>query len=135
MLCIPKKNSKLRTIVDCRQRNDNTVKDITPFPNQDRIRMDVARAKYHSKFDLSNAYEKVRVESDDVWKMVFTTIFGTFVSQVMQQGDCNAPATFQHLMMVTFHDPLGRFIHAYLNNVFAYSSTTEEHEEHRDGQM
>ena len=35
MLCIPKKNGKLRTIVDCRQRNDNTVKDITPFPDQD----------------------------------------------------------------------------------------------------
>ena len=33
-------------------------------------------------------------------------------------------------MMVTFHDQLGRFIHAYLDNVFAYSSTIEEHEEH-----
>ena len=61
---------------------------------------------------------------------MFATIFGTFVSQVMQQGDCNAPATFQRLMMVTFHDQLGRFIHAYLDNVFAYSSTIEEHEEH-----
>ena len=59
MLCIPKKNGKLRTVVDCRQRNDNTVKDVTPFPDQDRIRMDIARAKYRSKFDLSNAYEQV----------------------------------------------------------------------------
>ena len=59
MLCIPKKNGKLRTIVDCRQRNDNTVKDINPFPNQDQIRMDVMKAKYCSKFDLSNAYEQV----------------------------------------------------------------------------
>ena len=130
MLCIPKKNGKLRTVVDCRQRNDNTVKDVTPFPDQDRIRMDVAKAKYHSKFDLSNAYEQVRVEPDDVWKTVFTTIFGTFVSQVMQQGDCNAPATFQRLMTVTFCDQLGRFIHTYLDDVFAYSNTIEEHEEH-----
>ena len=70
------------------------------------------------------------MELDDVWKMVFATIFGTFVSQVMQQGDCNAPATFQCLMTVMFHDQLGQFIHAYLNDVFAYSNTIEEHEEH-----
>ena len=92
--------------------------------------MDIARAKYCSKFDLSNAYEQVQVELDYVWKMVFTTIFGTFISQVMQQGDCNAPAMFQRLMMVTFHDQLGWFIHAYLNDMFTYSHTIEGHEEH-----
>ena len=64
--------------------------------------------------------------------MVFATIFGTFISQVMQQGDCNAPAMFQCLMTVTFCDQLGRFIHTYLNNMFAYSNTIEEHEEHLD---
>ena len=41
LLCIPKKSGKLQTVVDCRQRNDNTVKDVTPFPDQDQIRMDV----------------------------------------------------------------------------------------------
>ncbi|KAJ7177667.1 hypothetical protein C8R46DRAFT_1212413 [Mycena filopes] len=30
LLCIPKKDYKLRTVVDARQRNDNTVKDVTP---------------------------------------------------------------------------------------------------------
>ena len=71
------------------------------------------------------------MEPDNVWKTAFTTIFGTFVSQVMQQGDCNAPATFQHLMTVTFREQLGWFIHMYLDNVFTYSNTIEEHEEHR----
>ena len=34
MLCIPKhKTGKLRTPFDCRKRNDNTIKDITPFPD------------------------------------------------------------------------------------------------------
>ncbi|KAJ7575439.1 hypothetical protein C8J56DRAFT_1063344 [Mycena floridula] len=49
MLCIPKKNGTLRTIVDCHRRNDNTVKDVTPFPDQDQIRLDVARANIRSK--------------------------------------------------------------------------------------
>src|ERR1700742_1815657 len=43
MLCITKKDGKtLRTVIDCRKRNDNTVKDMTPFPDQDQIRLDVA---------------------------------------------------------------------------------------------
>jgi hypothetical protein len=46
LLCVPKKSGKLRTVVDARKRNDNTFKDVTPFPDQDQIRMDVARAKY-----------------------------------------------------------------------------------------
>jgi len=86
---------KLRTVIDCRKRNNNTVKDMTPFPDQDQIRMDVMGARYCSKIDLSNAYEQVCMEPEDVKKTAFSTIFGTFLSQVMQQGDCNAPATIQ----------------------------------------
>jgi len=95
LLCIPKKTGKLRTVVDCRQRNDNTIKDVTPFPDQDQIQMDVARAPYRSKIDLSNAYEQVRIEPEDVNKTAFATVYGTHESNVMQQGDCNGPATFQ----------------------------------------
>jgi len=100
MLCIPKKTGKLRTVINCRKHNNNMVKDMTPFHDQDQIRMDVARVRYHSKIDLSNAYEQVRMEPEDIKKTAFSTIFGTFLSQVMQQGDCNAPATFQRLMTV-----------------------------------
>ena len=42
MLCIPKKNSTLCTIFNLRQQNDNTWKDVTPFPEQDVIRHDIA---------------------------------------------------------------------------------------------
>jgi hypothetical protein len=95
LLCIPKKTGKLRTVVDCRQCNDNMVKDVTPFPDQDQIRMDIAQAKFRSKIDLSNAYEQVHIEPDDISKTAFAMVFGMFKSNVMQQGDCNAPATFQ----------------------------------------
>ena len=46
MLCILKKNSKLHTVFDLREQNDNTIKDVTPFPDQDIIRNDMARAAY-----------------------------------------------------------------------------------------
>jgi hypothetical protein len=115
-------------VVDARQRNDNTLKDVTPLPDQDVIREDVARAKYRSKIDLADAYEQVRVEPRDVPKTLFSTIMGTYHSNVVQQGDCNAPATFQRLMTSIFRDVIGRFIHVYLDDIFVFSDTVEDHE-------
>lgn len=129
LMCIPKKDGRLRTVVDCRQRNDNTVKDVTPLPDQEVIREDVARAKYRSKIDLVDAYEQVRIRPEDVHKTAFTTIAGTYTSNIMQQGDCNAPATFQRLMTFIFRDCIGRFMHVYLDDLFIFTNTVEEHEE------
>jgi len=146
MLCIPKSSknqNELRTVFDLREQNANTVKDVTPMPDQDAIRHAVARARHRSKCDISNAYELIRVEPTDVWKTAFATIAGTFASNVMQQGDCNAPSTFQRFMTHLFRDFLGKFLAVYLDDVFIYSDSIKEHEEHiglvvdrlRDAQM
>ena len=37
MLCVHKKSGKLRTFIDFRLQNDNLIKDVTPFPDQDAI--------------------------------------------------------------------------------------------------
>ena len=92
--------------------------------------MDIVRAKYHSKINLSNVYKQVRIEPEDIHKMGFATIYGTHESNVMQQGDCNAPATFQWLVTVIFQDEIGIYIHVYLDNLFVFSITLEEHEKH-----
>ena len=89
MLCIPKKNGKLRTVFDLHEQNNNTVKDVMPFPDQDNIRHDVAQCPYQSKLNMSEAYEQIRIKPTDIPKTAFATILGMFVSQVMQQGDCN----------------------------------------------
>ena len=102
LLCIPKKDGTLRTALDARQRNDNTVKDVTPLPDQEVIREDVAMAKYRSKIDLTDAYEQVHIREEDIPKTLFLSLMGTFVSNIMQIGDCNAPATFQRLMTSIF---------------------------------
>ena len=59
LLCIPKKDGKLRTVVDARQRNENSVKDVTLLPDQEVIWEDVAQAKFCSKIDLTDVYEQV----------------------------------------------------------------------------
>ncbi len=94
MLCVLKKDGSLRTTIDCRKRNENIYKDVTPFPDQEHIQLNMVHKRVHSKINLSNTYEQVRTISGDVWKSVFATVFETFVSNVMQQSDCNAPSTF-----------------------------------------
>ena len=57
MLFIPKKNGTLRTVFDLQQQNENTWKDVTPFPDQDAICHDIVRATFRSKLDMTEAYE------------------------------------------------------------------------------
>jgi len=97
-----------------------------PLPDQEVIREDVAR----SKIDLTDEYEQVRVYVEDVEKNAFATITGMFMSHIMWIGDCNAPATFQRLMTTIFRDAIGRSMHVYLDDIFVYSNSMEEHEEH-----
>jgi hypothetical protein len=131
MLCVYKKDrAKLCTVIDEHKCNDNTEKDVTPSPNQEQICNDVAQGKYQTMINMSNTYEQICVEPQDVWKTVFATIYGTFVSHTMQQGNCNSPATFQRLMTIIFQDFIGRFVHVYLDDIFVYGDSIEEHKEH-----
>ena len=130
MLCIARKDFLLRTVMDLRKRNDNTYNDVTPLPDQETIRNDMAKAKYRSKIDLSNVYEQVLVDDEYMKYTAFATIFGTFYSWVMQIGDCNAPVTFQRLMTEIFRDCIGHFIHVYLDDIFIFSNTIDEHQQH-----
>jgi len=70
------------------------------------------------------------MEPEDVCKTTFMMVFGTYESNVMQQGDCNAPATFLWLVTAIFQDTIGIFIYAYLDNLFIFSNTLEDHKKH-----
>jgi len=86
MLCMLKKNGKLQLVFDLCMQNNNMEKDMSPFLDQDTIRHDIAHAPYRSKLDMSEAYEKICIKPKDVPKMAFSTIFGTFMSQVINKG-------------------------------------------------
>ena len=87
LLAIPKISVelKLRTVIDARQQNTNTVIDSTPLPNQDLIREAVAH-KFTSIINISDAYEQLHIIPEDVPKTLFSSPLSTFVSHVLQQG-------------------------------------------------
>ena len=125
-----KPDGRIRPLVDLRFRNNNTVADHSQIPNQQTILHAVAKSKYRSKIDLSDAYFQTRVYPDDVKYNTIKTPFGGFTSQVMMQEDMNAPATFVRVMEDLFHDELGKFIWIYIDEIFIFSNSFEEHIEH-----
>ena len=81
---------------------------------------------------MTEADEQMCIRTEDVCKMTFSTIFGTFQSQVMQMGDCNAPSTFQRLMMAIFQEFLGRFVHIYLDDINILSEHPRAYRAHNE---
>ena len=63
-------------LVDLCFRNDNTIADHSQISNQETVLHAVARGKYRSKIDFSDAYFQTRVHPDDVKYNSIKTSFG-----------------------------------------------------------
>ena len=121
---------RLRTVIDCRERNANTRKLASPLPDIDAILRNVASHPYRSIIDGKDAYEQIRIVPEHVNRSLFTTPDGTMVSHVMQQGDCNGGATYQALMNHIFAEYIGVFMDVYLDDIVIYSDTAADHLRH-----
>ena len=121
------KQNEARFLHNLVDRNANTRKDNTPIPDIPSIINTVARHPCRSMIDLTDGYHNVRIELESETFMSFYTPFGTFRTKVMQQGDCNAPATFLKLMNWIFAEQIGRDVYVYLDDILIFSKTKEEH--------
>ena len=133
MLLIPKPHTSpplLRTVFDLRERNKNTVKLTSPLPDMEGMLRRTASRPFRTMLDMKNAYEQIRVVPEHVPRTAVTTPDGNMVSHVLQQGDCNAPATYQTLMNHLFSSYIGRFMDIYLDDIVIYSETLEDHVKH-----
>ena len=127
---VPKKDGSPREVFDMRDRNKNTVKDRNTLPDQESIVHAVANAKYKSKLDFLSAFPQMRIEPGYEHLTAFKTELGLLESRVMQMGDTNAGASWQRLMNSVFEEYIGVFMYAYLDDIFIYSDTEEEHFRH-----
>lgn len=121
---------RLRCVFDLRERNANTVKVTSPLPDMEGILRRIARKPFRSSLDGKDAYECIRVEPDHVERTAMTTPDGNMVSLVLQQGDCNAVATYQTLMNHLFGQYIGVFMDVYLDDILIYSDSLEDHVRH-----
>ena len=101
MLLIPKPGTKppeLQTVVDLQECNKNTRKLMSPLPDMNGILWWTTSKPFRTVLDLKNAYEQIIIVPEHVEQSAITTPDSNMVSQVIQIGDCNAPAMHQALM-------------------------------------
>ena len=116
MFAIPKKDpGEACFVVNLKPRNVNTVKMHTPLPDMRSVRADVAAAR-RSQLDFKAAFEQIPVVPEDVAKTGFSTPSGTFISRIMQMGDCNAPDTMNRVTYMMFRPYLGRFLAVFFDD-------------------
>ena len=126
----PNGELRLRTMFDERERNVNTKKMTSPLPDQQTILMNVCRHQYRTLINCRDAYESCQVELADVWRTLFNTPDGTMISNIMQIGNCNAPAMYQTLMNHLFSGYISVFMDVYLDNIGIYLDSIKDHLKH-----
>ena len=90
----------------------------------------MATKHFRTALDLKNAYKQICIVPEHVLQSTVTMPDGNMVSQVVQMGNCNAPAMYQALMNHLFSLFIGRFMDVYLDNIVIYLDTLEEHVKH-----
>ena len=84
--------------------------------------------KVFTKMDLRWGYNNVRIKKGDKWKMVFTTLEGSFEPTVIFFGLTNLPATFQAIMNKLLRDLINtEKVAAFIDDIIIRMEIEEEH--------
>ena len=131
IVVVPKKvgadgKVKIRVCQDLRKLNASTKKDYFPMPFTN-INLDhVSGHECYSFLDGFSRYNQVFIRPEDQLKTTFTTEWGTFAFNRMPFRLCNAPGTFQRLMMDIFQDFLRYFLEVFIDD-FAVFGKRRDH--------
>ncbi|RWS02907.1 reverse ribonuclease integrase-like protein [Dinothrombium tinctorium] len=127
---VPKKDGTARVVIDYRKLNEKTKKDAYPMPRIDDALDKLHGAKFLTKMDTRSGYWQLLLSPESREKAAFCIPEGLYEPNVMTFGLANAPATFQRLMDRMFKDKIGKFMIVYIDDIFVYSTTFEQHLQH-----
>ena len=106
------------------------IKNWYPLPRIDDLYDQLRGARVYSKIDLCTDYHQLRVRKADIPKTAFRTWYRHFEFTVMPFGLMNALETFMDLMHRVFQPYLDQFVMVFVDDIFIYSQSEEEHEDH-----
>ena len=122
-----KQDDYLQLCMDYRDLNEKTIKNRYPLPLIQETLMQLSKARYFTKLDISGDYNMISMAEGDEWKTAFRTRYGLFESLVMPFGLTNAPMTFEASINETMAKYLDRLCSSFLDDTMVYSKTLEEH--------
>ena len=125
-MLVPKKNGKLRFVIDYRQLNKQTVKSSWPIPSIEKI-FDTLGGSYFSTIDMSAGFYQVPMDKDSQDYTAFSTPFGSFKGLRMPMGLTGSPNTFQSLMEHVLTGLTWKTCVPYLDDCIIFSTTPKEH--------
>jgi hypothetical protein len=125
-----KKDQSLRLCVDYRPLNIINIKNKYPLPRIDILFYQLVGAKVFSKVDLRSDYHQIKIHSEDIHKIAFSTRYELYEYLVMSFGLTNAPTHFIYLMNSVFMPELDKFVMVFIDDILIYSKNEEEHEKH-----
>eukprot|EP00253_Pinus_taeda_P013313 PITA_13313 len=125
LVIVPKKNGKWCICVDYRQLNKETLKDYFPLPFIDQVLDTLAWKSSFSFLDGFSGYNQITIASEDQDKTTFTCPWGAYAYNVFTFGLCNAPATFQRVVLAIFADLVHNCIEVYMDDFSVYRNSFE----------
>jgi hypothetical protein len=128
-LFVQKKDGLQGMCVDYRTLNDATVKNKYPLPHIEDLFDQMRGARVFSKIDLRSGYHQMKIRPSDIPKTNFSTRYGLYEFTVVSFGPTNAPTYFMDLKNEV-HD-LDRFVVVFVDDIFIYSKSDSDHEEHK----
>ena len=96
----------------------------------EEIQNRIVDAKIFIKFDISKAYNRIRIKKENEWKIAFRTRLEHFEYLVMSFELTNASATFQTYINNVLRKYLDKFVIVYLNDILIYFKTKKKHVHH-----
>jgi ribonuclease HI len=130
VLFVEKKDKEDEDVCGLSSLNEVTIKNKYPLPRIDDLFDQLKGAKYFSKVDLRSGYHQLKIRENDIPKTAFVTRYGQYEFTVMSFGLTNAPAYFMNLMNKVFMEELDKFVVVFIDDIFVYSKSVEEHEQH-----
>lgn len=122
VISLKKDGDQIRICVDFRCLNAITIKDPFPIPFTDNILEEVAGHEMYSFMDGFSGYNQISIAKEDKLKTTFVVEDGVYAYNRMPFGLCNAPATFQHIILHIFDKMCTRNFKAFLDDWSIYSN-------------